>query len=257
MKIARPGRGEFRPAQQIGLRSNYVLTSPLTPGEKLVGTIKDLLDAGVKRVLTVDFALGKFYKSKLLDAGIHPVAVDRLLADNLGDPFALSDGNNPAKTATEITLAKMAGESRLLSALMKKQGVVVLTNKYIVVDNVCATFALLNPKMARAHQDILEQAARFGRYCDKVSDRAMMVSYTIEEMMSGSNKFGKPHYTLSDGKKRALFNEILKAMPAMLTNIERFGHLYEKRLNEHKTIAGKRTEGLKDMFLSSEEFRPY
>jgi len=210
----------FVPRQKVG---GIELRSPLTAANQVVPTIKSLIDSGV-RIFTVDFGLGRF-KAALAEAGINQNLISGLMDLNLDH----HDGINSGKTATEVTLEKIAKYPKLF-----KGNYVVLSDQVIDADNVCATFAALNPEMARTYQDILTGAARYGDYYDNVSDAAMKIVLTIDAMRFGKNKFGQPFFRLTPEQQGELFNEILETMPRMLTSSEQFKDIYEGELAKLK-----------------------
>ena len=211
----------FSPRQSIGA---VELKSPLTAANQVVATIKSLINSGAL-IMTVDFALGRF-KNALAEAGVSRKIIDTLIKLNLDH----HDGINPGKTATEVALAKIERHPRLFYG-----NYVVLSDQVIDADNVCGTFALLNPGMAKQYKAILAGAARYGDYYDKVNDAAMKLVLTIDAMRFGKNKFGQPFFKLTAEQQGELFNEILEAMPKMLANIEQFKDLYEGELAKLKS----------------------
>lgn len=141
-----------------------------------------------------------------------PDIVSCLIENN----FDHHDGNNPWKTSTEVVFGQL---NRL------KGTYAVIADQVIDADNVCATFASLNPKMAGAHRRLLIEVARYSDYYEEVSDAAMRVALTIDAMRFGENKFGHPFFKLSPEQQGELFNEILDKIPQMLTRIELFKSL--------------------------------
>jgi len=208
------GPARFSLKQQIG---KLHIKSPIIDHKWLAPTIKSALDSKMK-VVTVDFALGRS-RSALQNAGISETNIASLMKFN----FDHHDGINTGKTATEVTLSK-------ISTLKGKY--IVLSDSVIDADNVCATFAAMNPKKAKLHADVLKQVARYGDYYDEAGDHAMKAVLTIDSMRFGKNKFGKPFFLLNQAQKEQLFNDILENMPKMLDSISSFKELYEGELGK-------------------------
>lgn len=228
--MGRPARiapGTFPIRQRIG---KVTLHSPLTPANQVATTLAQLAKAGV-RVFTLDFALGRF-RTALREASLSEHKIADLMRDNLDH----HDGNNPGSTATEVAIRSMG---------KFKGKYAVVSDQTIDADNVCATFVALNPRMARAHKEILAEVARYGDYFDEVSEPAMRLVLTIDAMRFGKNRFNKPFFLLTPDQQGELFNEILAIMPKMLTNIGLFRELYEGELGKLNAARQRgRAEGL-------------
>lgn len=216
MGIERVSSREIQMVQKAG---KIRLNSPLTTVDKVASRIKGLLEAGVRHIFTVDFPLGR-QKTDLQKAGIDPAVISRLLKENLDH----HDGNNPGETATSVTLR------RLERGKPYGGDYVILSDEMIDHDVVCATFALLNPRLAMTHRQLLAGVSRYGDYYDQVSEDAMKIALAIDAIRFGKNRFEKPFFLLNAEQKEALFNEMVKALPEMLTNIVKFKDLYEGEL---------------------------
>lgn len=198
---------------------SYSLNSPLVLSKDVVPTIMQFLKSQKTpgHIFTIDFSLRRF-SSELQKMGLSSTRLDLLLKDNLDH----HDGLNPGMTATEVvfkSIHKFRGTNNL-----------IISDQVIDADNVCATFAALNPKMARDHQKTLAEVARYGDYFDKISDGATKIALTIDAMRFGKNRFNLPFFKLTPEQQGELFNDILSQMPEMLTNIPRFADHYEGEL---------------------------
>lgn len=207
----------FTPRQKLG---EFELKSPLVAANQVVSTLKSLL-AYKFRVFTIDFALSRF-KVPLSEAGLPNATISKLMAGNLDH----HDGKNPGLTATEVVFKHLD---------QLKGNYAVVSDQVIDADNVCATFAAFNPRMAAAFKSVLTEIARYGDYYDKASDGAMKIVLTIDAMRFGKNKFGLPFFRLSTEQQGELFNDILEAMPRMLKDISQFAEHYEGELVKLKS----------------------
>ncbi|NQU18488.1 MAG: hypothetical protein HQ564_10560 [Candidatus Saganbacteria bacterium] len=224
-KIGRKISIDLGPAIKI---KGVKLTSPLIPAGQVVSVIKKLT-AQKTRVITVDFALGRFEQS-LGKEGIQANTIHTLLRHNLDH----HDGSNPGKSATEVAVEALLANPEWFSG-----DYAVISDQVIDVDNVCATFIALSAKLGfrLTEQDkaLLTEASRYGDFIDRVSDRALKIALTIDAMRFGKNSFGKPFYLLTPEQTQELFNEIISQIPRMLTSLASFSELYQSEFDKLKS----------------------
>jgi hypothetical protein len=212
-----------RVRQMLGVKE---LTSPLTMTNQVVASIKELLRSG-RRIMTVDFALGRFCGA-LQEAGIKPNIIAGLLKLN----FDHHDGANPGRTATEVTMARLEKYPKLFVG-----DYAVLSDQVIDADNVCATFTALNPVLAIKHRTDLIEAARYGDYYDNVGEAGLRLALSIDALRFGKNKFGTPFFKLTAEQQGELFNEIMETLPKILDDSSRFKELYGSELSKLRNEA--------------------
>jgi hypothetical protein len=209
-----PKSGTFAVKQKFG---RVTLNSPLISAGQIAPIISRLAKSGI-RVFTVDFALSRS-KDVLRKSGLTEGQIYELTKDLNKDHH---DEKNTGKTATEVVLGSIS---------QFKGKYAVITN-HIDDDSLCSAFAALKPEMAKKHEAILTEVARYGDYLEEVSVKAMQISLAFKAIVEGKNKFDKGIWDLTQEQKGELFNEILSKMPQMLTNIGLFKNLYESKLAE-------------------------